>query len=122
MILLLFFFLGCLTILISYGYIKHYYLKDKYEKIITKKFHSIGFQVLSIKSIEKPNFIQERDLNSLELLNTSPMITTYRIVELQNNLNDKFSAYVSIEKILYTKLTIKYFLNDNKEKLFKEII
>lgn len=81
----------------------------------------MAFQVLSIKSIEKPNFIQERELKGLELLNPSPMITTYKIVELQNNLNDNCIAYVSIERILYTKLTIKYFLNDGKSKLFKEI-
>lgn len=122
MILLLIFFLGCLTILISYGYIKQYYLKDKYEKLITKKFHSMSFQVLSIKSIEKPIFIKERELKGLELLNPSLMITTYKIVELENNLNDKCIAYVSIEKILHTKLTVKYFLNDNKDRIFQEII
>ena len=68
------------------------------------------------------SFIQERELKGLELLNPSPIITTYRFVELESIKSEKHFAYVSIEKVLHTKLTIKYHLDSEGNGLYEELI
>jgi hypothetical protein len=108
MLIVIFCFLSIL-LLIGYGVLKHFYLKDKFEMIIRKKIKALGFSVISIKNTEKPNFIKNDDFNE-GFYSGKIIITKYKLVQLEVN-GDIKNSIVALKRIGNNNISINCYLD-----------
>ncbi len=100
-------------IVIFWGVLRHYYLKEKYELTIREKMNSLGFQLSSIKKIDRPSFM--KDNFPTNLFHNPIILTSYRFIEFTNKDDEKFTGFVSIYRIVNETQSLRYYLDLNNK-------
>jgi len=74
---------------------------------------SLGFEVVSIKRVDKPSFIKDNFPGNL--INNQILITTYRFIEFTKKDGEEFTGYVSIDRIINEPQFFQYYLDLNNK-------
>jgi hypothetical protein len=98
---------------ISYGFISHFIAKEEIEKSIIKKINSIGYELISIKTIEPPKFLEAKEEYFLFLVDPTSEFYTYKSVLIRNGDNVQLEGFVAIRKVIIKGRTYKYYFDLN---------
>ena len=119
LMLIVIFVLFSILLMIGYGVLKHFYLEQKFEIIIRKKVETLGFSVISIKNIDKPNFIKNDDFNE-GFYSGRITITTYKLVKLEVQ-GDVKNSIMSLKRNGNSDISINCYLDLHDKGLYELI-
>jgi hypothetical protein len=99
-----------IIILVGFALLTSSLNKSIYMRSINKKSEQLGHTILSIKNIERPEFLKEDYSFGPFIMGygSSPTSFIYKEVIYNNNLNERKTCIVTIKKFLFFIVSIKY--------------